>query len=138
MTCVTMRCDRMFVWAAIGVAIAPFAAQLVILRHVASEQLMAVISVLVVSLFLGFAVSCGATLIFKELHDFGAGSDEAPEALWRFAAIALLLFSGPFVLARETVAAQSQGDWPDAYLAGGYALSGAWGAALGFALLQVF
>jgi hypothetical protein len=48
-----------------------------------------------------------------------------------------LFAAGAFVLAQETLDAQNRGEWPDSYLAGGYAISALWSLVLGFAVTQI-
>lgn len=99
---------------------------------------MALFSQLILCLTVGFAVSYGFSWLFRAVQDPElAARFELPHGLKQAATLGLLFAAGAFVLAQETVAAQNRGEWPDSYLAGGYALSAVWSAVLGFAVLQV-
>lgn len=99
---------------------------------------MAAFSNLILFLIVGFVVSYGFSWLFRWVQD--------PKVIDRFAlsegvrqaaTLGVLFVAGPFVLAQQTVDAQSKDEWPDIYLAGAYALSAAWGVALGFAVTQI-
>lgn len=99
---------------------------------------MQLFSQLILFLFVGFAVSYGFSWLFKAVQNPEiAGRLDLPQGVRQAAVLGLFFAAGAFVLAEETSAAQSRGEWPDSYLAGGYALSAAWSAVLGFAVTQI-
>jgi hypothetical protein len=102
------------------------------------EAIMALFSQMILCLFVGFAVSYGFSWLFRAVQDpETAARFDLPQGVRQAATLGLLFAAGAFVLAQETAAAQNRGEWPESYLAGGYALSALWSAALGFAVTQV-
>jgi hypothetical protein len=99
---------------------------------------MTLFSHLVLFLVVGFAVSYGFSWLFRGIQDPDmAARLELPQPIRQAATLGLLFAAGPFVLAQETLAAQNRGEWPESYLAGGYALSALWSAVIGFAVTQI-
>lgn len=99
---------------------------------------MTLFSDLVLFLLVGFAVSYGFSWLFRWVQDPALIERQAlPEGVRQAATLGFLFAAGPFVLAQQTVDAQSKGEWPDLYLAGGYAISALWGGVIGFAVTQI-
>lgn len=99
---------------------------------------MTMFSQLILFLFVGFAVSYAFNWLFQLVQDPQISATPPVSQSVRHAVVLGLFFAaGPFVLARETLDAQSRGEWPDSYLAGGYALSAVWSVVIGFAVTQI-
>jgi hypothetical protein len=93
---------------------------------------------LILFLFVGFAVSFCFSWAFHWLQDSqNSAIPDMPEGVRQAFSLGLLFAAGPFVLAAHTADAQAREEWPDVYLAGGYALSALWGGVLGFAVTQI-
>jgi hypothetical protein len=98
---------------------------------------MTAFSYFVFFLLLGFALSYCFSVLFRQVTDPADAWDfDIPADAHRIMVIGLLLFAGPFILTQETMKAQIRGEWPDAYVAGGFLLSGCWSTVLGFAIGQ--
>lgn len=99
---------------------------------------MAMFTQLILFLSVGFLVSFAFSWLFRTVQNPETAVQlDLPSGVRQVAVLGLLFAAGAFVLAQETLDAQNRGEWPDSYLAGGYALSALWSVALGFAVTQI-
>ncbi|HAH10473.1 MAG TPA: hypothetical protein DCL48_10265 [Alphaproteobacteria bacterium] len=99
---------------------------------------MEIFSAFVMCLIGGYAISYPAAFFFTWATD-QSGRAEGADAVkaYRLTAIGLLVLAGPFLLARQAIAAQTDRAWPESHLTATYALSGLWSVIIGFGVAQL-
>lgn len=90
------------------------------------------VQTVVVALLAGFVLSLAISQVFRLLSE---AVDLEKDNASRFLVIALMILSGPHILAAAAQKLGRQGTWPTEYVAGVYLVSALWAGLLGFCVL---